>query len=77
MGNMTANRGTQTDLFVNICVFLAETQPRKRVHVATSDECMDYETWVCQYKPSFQQQSMEWKHLKFLKKKIQISDLCR
>jgi hypothetical protein len=43
-GTMTANGGTQTYPFVDICEFLAETQPRKKGPLATNDECLGNET---------------------------------
>jgi hypothetical protein len=44
-GTMTANGGTQTYSFVDICEFLAETQPRKEGPLAINDECLGNETW--------------------------------
>jgi len=44
-GTMTANGGTQTYPFVDICEFLAEIQLRKKGPLATNDEFLGNETW--------------------------------
>ena len=44
-GTMTANGRTHTYPFVDVCEFLAETQPRKKGPLATNDECLGNEIW--------------------------------
>ena len=60
MSTTTPKGGSQTDLFVVIWGFLAETQLRRRGPVATN--WSGDKTWVYHYQTCSKQQSGEWKH---------------